>query len=35
LDKLDKDSKELKIIDKILEKAKVKYPKYVKDRHSL
>lgn len=35
LDKLDKDSKELKIIDKILEKAKVKYPKHVKDRHSL
>lgn len=35
LDKLDKDSKELKIIDKILEKVKVKYPKYVKDRHSL
>lgn len=35
LDKLDKDSKELKIIDKILEKAKVKYPKYVKDRQSL
>ena len=35
LDKLDKDSKELKTIDKILEKAKVKYPKYVKDRQSL
>lgn len=35
LDKLDKESKELKIIDKILEKAKVKYPKYVKDRQSL
>ena len=35
MDKLDKDSKELKIIDKILEKAKVKYPKYVKDRQSL
>ncbi len=35
LDKLDKDSKELKTIDKILEKAKLKYPKYVKDRQSL
>ena len=35
LDKLSKDSKELKIIDKILEKAKEKYPKQVKDRQSL
>lgn len=35
LDKLDKDSEELKIIDKVLEKAKVKYPKQVKDRQSL
>ena len=35
LDKLDKDSNELKTIDKILEKAKIKYPKYVKDRQSL
>ncbi len=35
LDKLDKNSKELKIIDKVLEKAKVKYPKQVKDRQSL
>lgn len=35
LDKLDKNSNELKIIDKVLEKAKVKYPKTVKDRQSL
>ena len=35
LEKLDKNSKELKTIDKILEKAKIKYPKQVKDRQSL
>lgn len=35
LDKLDKDSRELKVIDKVLEKAKVKYKKLVTDRQSL
>ena len=35
LDKLDKNSRELKIIDKILEQAKVKYKKAVTDRQSL
>ena len=35
LDKLDENSKEFKIIDKVLEKAKVKYKKSVSDRKSL
>lgn len=35
LDKLDQNSEEIKIIDEVLEVAKVKYPKEVKDRKSL